>query len=221
MSLALTGRVLPAEDRRVLGAFAAQAAVVLDRQRLVDEAEEARRLVEGNQIRTALLAAVSHDLRTPLAGIKVAVTSLRSTDVEWSEEDRTELLEGIEDGADRLDHLIGDLLDMSRLQTGTVLPVIRVTGLDEVVPMALAGVPDDSVGLDTPRPCPWSPSTAGCWNGPSPTSSRTPSNTAPAGSPSTCPRVPSPAVSNFARLHPPRVSVGVTVRGRCIGRGRR
>ncbi|WP_328302223.1 sensor histidine kinase KdpD [Streptomyces sp. NBC_00435] len=154
MSLALTGRVLPAEDRRVLGAFAAQAAVVLDRQRLVDEAGEARRLVEGHQIRTALLAAVSHDLRTPLAGIKVAVTSLRSTDVDWSGEDRAELLEGIEDGADRLDHLIGNLLDMSRLQTGTVVPIIRVTDLDEVVPMALAGVPDDSVALDIPETLP-------------------------------------------------------------------
>ncbi|AWZ03437.1 MULTISPECIES: sensor histidine kinase KdpD [unclassified Streptomyces] len=154
MSLALTGRVLPAEDRRVLGAFAAQAAVVLDRQRLVDEAEEARRLIEGNQIRTALLAAVSHDLRTPLAGIKVAVTSLRADDVEWSEEDRADLLEGIEDGADRLDHLIGNLLDMSRLQTGTVVPLIRETDLDEVVPMALAGVPDDSVALDIPETLP-------------------------------------------------------------------
>ncbi|MEU3407807.1 sensor histidine kinase KdpD [Streptomyces sp. NPDC006670] len=154
MSLALTGRVLPAEDRRVLGAFAAQAAVVLDRQRLVDEAEEARRLIEGNQIRTALLAAVSHDLRTPLAGIKVAVTSLRADDVEWSEEDRADLLEGIEDGADRLDHLIGNLLDMSRLQTGTVVPIIRETDLDEVVPMALAGVPDDNVALDIPETLP-------------------------------------------------------------------
>ncbi|MFF2197978.1 ATP-binding protein, partial [Streptomyces sp. NPDC058157] len=154
MALALTGRVLPAEDRRVLGAFAAQAAVVLDRQRLVDEAEEARRLIEGNRIRTALLAAVSHDLRTPLAGIKASVTSLRSTDVEWSEEDRASLLEGIEDGADRLDHLIGNLLDMSRLQTGTVVPIVRVTDLDEVVPMALAGVPDDSVDLDIPETLP-------------------------------------------------------------------
>ncbi|MER5760572.1 sensor histidine kinase KdpD [Streptomyces sp. NPDC002082] len=154
MALALAGRVLPAEDRRVLGAFAAQAAVVLDRQRLVDEAEEARRLIEGNQIRTALLAAVSHDLRTPLAGIKVSVTSLRSTDVDWSEEDRADLLEGIEDGADRLDHLIGNLLDMSRLQTGTVVPIIRETDLDEVIPMALAGVPDDSVALDIPETLP-------------------------------------------------------------------
>ncbi|MGY4388319.1 two-component system sensor histidine kinase KdpD [Streptomyces sp. TE12347] len=122
MALALTGRVLPAEDRRVLGAFAAQAAVVLDRQRLVGQAEEAQRLAEGNRIRTALLAAVSHDLRTPLAGIKASVTSLRADDVEWSEEDQADLLEGIEEGADRLDALVGNLLDMSRLQTGTVTP---------------------------------------------------------------------------------------------------
>ncbi|WP_405527446.1 sensor histidine kinase KdpD [Streptomyces avidinii] len=148
MALALTGRVLPAEDRRVLGAFAAQAAVVLDRQRLVDEAEKSRALAEGNRIRTALLAAVSHDLRTPLAGIKASVTSLRSADVEWSEEDKAELLEGIEDGADRLAALIGNLLDMSRLNTGTVVPLIRETDLDEVVPMALGGVPEDSVDLD-------------------------------------------------------------------------
>ncbi|MGW6939015.1 ATP-binding protein [Streptomyces xanthophaeus] len=154
MALALTGRVLPAEDRRVLGAFAAQAAVVLDRQRLVDEAGKAKELAEGNRIRTALLAAVSHDLRTPLAGIKASVTSLRSDDVDWSEDDKAELLEGIEDGADRLAALIGNLLDMSRLNTGTVVPLIRETDLDEVVPMALGGVPEDSVDLDIPETLP-------------------------------------------------------------------
>ncbi|MEV0114097.1 sensor histidine kinase KdpD [Streptomyces sp. NPDC050844] len=154
MALALSGRVLPAEDRRVLAAFAAQAAVVLDRQRLQSEADQARTLAEGNRIRTALLAAVSHDLRTPLAGIKAAVTSLRSDDVSWSEEDQAELLEGIEDGADRLDHLVGNLLDMSRLQTGTVTPLIREIDLDEVVPMALGGVPDGSAELDIPETLP-------------------------------------------------------------------
>ncbi|MEV4436730.1 sensor histidine kinase KdpD [Streptomyces sp. NPDC049585] len=154
LALALSGRVLPAEDRRVLAAFAAQAAVVLDRQRLVDRAEQARRLAEGNRIRTALLAAVSHDLRTPLAGIKAAVTSLRSDDVAWSPEDEAELLAGIEDGADRLDHLVGNLLDMSRLQTGTVTPLIREIDLDEVVPMALGGVPEGSVDLDIPESLP-------------------------------------------------------------------
>ncbi|MGW7489577.1 ATP-binding protein [Streptomyces sp. NPDC054786] len=154
MALALTGRVLPAEDRRVLAAFAAQAAVVLDRQRLVGEAERARELAEGNRIRTALLAAVSHDLRTPLASIKASVTSLRSDDVAWSEEDEAELLAGIEAGADRLDHLVGNLLDMSRLQTGTVTPLIREIDLDEVVPMALGGVPEGSVTLDIPEELP-------------------------------------------------------------------
>ncbi|MEY9994890.1 two-component system sensor histidine kinase KdpD [Streptomyces sp. V4I8] len=154
MALALTGRVLPAEDRRVLAAFAAQAAVVLDRRRLQEEADQAKELAEGNRIRTALLAAVSHDLRTPLAGIKAAVSSLRSDDVAWSEEDEAELLAGIEEGADRLDHLVGNLLDMSRLHTGTVTPLIREIDLDEVVPMALGGVPDGSAELDIPETLP-------------------------------------------------------------------
>ncbi|WP_329252034.1 sensor histidine kinase KdpD [Streptomyces canus] len=154
MALALTGRVLPAEDRRVLAAFAAQAVVVLDRRRLKEEADRARALAEGNRIRTALLAAVSHDLRTPLAGIKAAVTSLRSDDVEWSEQDQADLLEAIEEGADRLDHLVGNLLDMSRLQTGTVTPLIRETDLDEVIPMALGGVPEGSVDMDVPETLP-------------------------------------------------------------------
>ncbi|MFF8973807.1 ATP-binding protein [Streptomyces sp. NPDC014995] len=154
VALVLTGRVLPAEDRRVLAAFAAQAVVALDRRRLQEEADQARALAEGNRIRTALLAAVSHDLRTPLAGIKAAVSSLRSDDVEWSGEDEAELLAAIEEGADRLDHLVGNLLDVSRLQTGTVTPVIRETDLDEVVPMALGGVPEDSAELDIPETLP-------------------------------------------------------------------
>ncbi|MFC4034975.1 DUF4118 domain-containing protein [Streptomyces polygonati] len=154
LALALTGRMLPASDRRVLSAFAAQAAVALDRERLADEAGRSRELAEGNRIRTALLAAVSHDLRTPLAGIKASVSSLRSDDVAWSPEDEAELLAGIEDGADRLDHLVGNLLDMSRLQTGTVVPLIREVDLDEVVPMALGGVPEQSVSLDIPETLP-------------------------------------------------------------------
>ncbi|MFB8754224.1 ATP-binding protein [Streptomyces sp. NPDC059852] len=156
MALALSGRVLPASDRRVLAAFAAQAAVVLDRRRLQQEAERAKVLAEGNRIRTALLAAVSHDLRTPLAGIKASVSSLRSDDVEWSEEDRAELLAAIEEGADRLDHLVGNLLDMSRLQTGTVTPLIRDIDLDEVVPVAMGGIPDagSAVVLDVPESLP-------------------------------------------------------------------
>ncbi len=153
--LALSGRVLPAEDRRVLSAFAAHVATVVDRERLKDEAERAQKLAEGNRIRTALLAAVSHDLRTPLAAIKASVSSLRSDDVAWSPEDEADLLESIEQGADRLDQLVGNLLDMSRLQTGTVEPLIRELDLDEVVPRALGGVPEGSVVLDIPESLPF------------------------------------------------------------------
>jgi two-component system sensor histidine kinase KdpD len=128
--------------------------VLLDRRRLSEEAAEARRQAEGNRIRTALLAAVSHDLRTPLAGIKASVSSLRAEDVRWSPEDEAEFLAGIEDGADRLDHLIGNLLDMSRLQTGTVVPLVRAFDLDEVVPTALRGVPTDSVRIEVPEDLP-------------------------------------------------------------------
>ncbi|PJN26719.1 sensor histidine kinase KdpD [Kitasatospora sp. CB02891] len=154
LALVLRGRVLPAADRRMLGAFANQAAVLLDRRRLAGEAAAARREAEGNRIRTALLAAVSHDLRTPLAGIKAAVTSLRAEDVQWDPEDEAELLAGIESGADRLDHLINNLLDMSRLQTGTVTPLLQPTDLDEVVPFALGGVPPGSVRLDVAESLP-------------------------------------------------------------------
>ncbi|MFI9273868.1 ATP-binding protein [Kitasatospora sp. NPDC052896] len=161
LALVLVGRVLPAEDRRLLGAFAAQAAVLLERRRLAKEAAAARRQAEGNRIRTALLAAVSHDLRTPLAGIKAAVSSLRAEDVEWTPADEAELLAGIEAGADRLDHLINNLLDMSRLQTGTVTPLIQEVDLDEVVPVALGGVPLESVRLEVPETLPMVPADAG------------------------------------------------------------
>ncbi len=154
MSLALRGRVLPAEDRRVLGAFAAQATAVLERRRLLTEAERVRRLEETDRIRTALLAAVSHDLRTPLAAIKAAVSSLRTEEVTWSAADEAELLAAIEEGADRLDHLVGNLLDMSRIQAGAVTPLLRETDLDEVVPLALGGVPGGSVALDIPESLP-------------------------------------------------------------------
>jgi two-component system sensor histidine kinase KdpD len=152
--LALRGRVLPAADRRVLSAFAAQAAAVLEWRRLDEQAAQARRLAEGNRIRTALLAAVSHDLRTPLASIKAAVSSLRADDVTWSAEDEAELLASIEESADRLDGLIGNLLDMSRLQTGAVVPLTRPVALDEVVPGALRSVPADRVEVEVPETLP-------------------------------------------------------------------
>jgi two-component system, OmpR family, sensor histidine kinase KdpD len=140
LAVVLRGHPLPADDQRVLQAFAAHVGVVLQRERLTARAREAQRLEEGSAIRTALLAAVSHDLRTPLAGIKAAVSSLRQEDVDWSEADEAALLATIEESADRLDSLVANLLDMSRLQTGSLRPQLRPVALDEVVPPALAGL---------------------------------------------------------------------------------
>src|SRR5580692_10124857 len=124
----------------LLAGYAAQAAAALDRERLRTQAAQAEALAEGNRMRTALLAAVSHDLRTPLASIKASVSSLRQTDVEWSEADQADLLATIEQNADRLDALIGNLLDMSRLHTGSLQPFLRPTAIDEVAPVALRGL---------------------------------------------------------------------------------
>jgi two-component system sensor histidine kinase KdpD len=136
---------------RLLDGFAAQAAAALDRDRLRTQAAQAEALAEGNRMRTALLAAVSHDLRTPLASIKASVSSLRQTDVQWTPADEAALLATIEQGADRLDALIGNLLDMSRLSTGSLQPFLRPTSIDEVAPVALRGLDaGGTVGMRVP-----------------------------------------------------------------------
>ncbi len=124
----------------LLAGYTAQAVAALDRARLRTQAAQAEALAEGDRMRTALLRAVSHDLRTPLASIKASVSSLRQTDVRWSPEDEAELLANIERSADRLDALVGNLLDMSRLQAGSREPVLRATAVDEVAPVALRGL---------------------------------------------------------------------------------
>jgi two-component system sensor histidine kinase KdpD len=139
LALIVAGQSRPA-TARLLDGFAAQAAAALDRDRLRTQAAQAEALAEGNRMRTALLAAVSHDLRTPLASIKASVSTLRQTDVQWTPADEAALLATIEQGADRLDALIGNLLDMSRLSTGSLQPFLRPTAIDEVAPVALRGL---------------------------------------------------------------------------------
>jgi len=150
LSLLVTGQDSSATPALLAG-YAAQAAAALDRERLRTQAAQAEALAEGNRMRTALLAAVSHDLRTPLASIKASVSSLRQTDVEWSEADQADLLATIEQNADRLDALIGNLLDMSRLHTGSLQPFLRPTAIDEVAPVAVGGL-DDSLRLEMAVP---------------------------------------------------------------------
>ncbi|NDI48222.1 ATP-binding protein [Goekera deserti] len=135
--LRLCGRALTASDRRVLVAFAEQAASSLQRGRLAAQAAEADRLAAGNSMRTALLAAVSHDLRTPLAGIKAASSALRAEDLALTEADREELIATVDESADRLAGLVDNLLDMSRLQAGAVTPVLAPADLTGVVHRSL------------------------------------------------------------------------------------
>jgi two-component system, OmpR family, sensor histidine kinase KdpD len=137
LCLALRGRALPATDRRILGAFAAYAAAALEQQRLAAEAEAARPIAEADRMRTALLAAVSHDLRTPLASAKAAVSSLRSLDIQLTAEDHDELLATADESLDRLTHLVDNLLDMSRLQAGAMSVFPRPADLEEIIARSL------------------------------------------------------------------------------------
>ncbi|MEU4691449.1 DUF4118 domain-containing protein [Actinoplanes sp. NPDC023714] len=137
LRLLLRGRILEASDRRIVEAFAAQAAVALRQERLAAEAASVRPLAEANRLRTALLAAVSHDLRTPLASATAAVASLRSSEVAFGEEDRAELLATAGESLDRLGGLVANLLDMSRLQAGALGVAVIEVGAEEVVPRAL------------------------------------------------------------------------------------
>ena len=135
LELIVSGQVPPITPR-LLDGFAAQAAAALDRDRLRTQAAQAEALAEGNRMRTALLAAVSHDLRTPLASIKASVSTLRQAGVELSADDEAALLATTEESADRLNELIGNLLDMSRLATGSLEPFLRPASIDEVAPLA-------------------------------------------------------------------------------------
>ena len=156
LCLAARGRTLPATDRRVLGAFATYAAAALEQQRLTAAAEAARPIAEADRMRAALLAAVSHDLRTPLASAKAAVTSLRSDDVQWDAEDYAELLATADESLDKLTRLVENLLDMSRLQAGAMSVFPRPADLGEIVARSLddLGPPGRTVIVEIPPELP-------------------------------------------------------------------
>ena len=143
--LVLTDPVTPAAER-MLGAFAAQAVVARERERLAASAAHAEQVEEIDRVRTALLNAVSHDLRGPLAAATAAVSSLRSTEVDWTASDREELLDTAEQSLDLLADLIANLLDMSRLQAGALPVALRPVALGALAPATLL-----RPGLDTRR----------------------------------------------------------------------
>jgi two-component system sensor histidine kinase KdpD len=119
-------------QHRFLPALAALLAVAVDRSRLEREALEAEDLRRSDLVKTALLRAVSHDLRSPLTGISTAIGALRNRTLQLSNADRDELLETIELDADRLSRLVGDLLDLSRLEAGGAAPESELWSLDDL-----------------------------------------------------------------------------------------
>ena len=144
----MSGRRLAARDRRVLTAVAVQAAGLVRQRELLAEAGHAEAIARADELRRSLLSAVSHDLRTPLAGAKAAVSSLRADDVDFSAEDTAELLATVEESIDQLTALVGNLLDSSRLTAGVVRPELRRVYLDEIVHRAIVGIPRSTAGLD-------------------------------------------------------------------------
>ena len=154
--LVVCGGNLVPEDRRLITALGAQLAMAIESHRLKGEAAKAQTLTEANDLRAALLQSVSHDLRTPLASIKAAITSLRQTDVGWSSEAVDEFQGTILEETDRLIALVENLLDMSRLEASVLQVGLRPTTLDEVVPAALAslGARARSVRLDVAEDLP-------------------------------------------------------------------
>ncbi len=122
-----------ASDDRLLSAAAAQIGLAQERARLRQEATEAEILRRTDELRSALLSAVSHDLRTPLATIMASAGSLRQQDVAWTEEERQSFAQAIEEEADHLNHLVGNLLDLSRIEGGSLKPQKSWQALDAVI----------------------------------------------------------------------------------------
>jgi two-component system sensor histidine kinase KdpD len=138
--LTLDGPTLTAEDREILSAFAAQLSTVLLGDRLHAEAAEADSLARANQLRSALLDAVSHDLRTPLASIKAASSSLLSDQLDFGPEETRLLLCTVDEEADRLNSLVENLLDMGRIQTGSVDVREASTDVRDLIDAAVASL---------------------------------------------------------------------------------
>ena len=125
--------VISSIEKRLLQTFASQGALVLERERLAQIESRTRILEESDKLKTAILSSVSHELRTPLATIKASISSLRSNEVNWDSNARTELIALIDDESDHLELVVGNLLDMSRLEAGALHPRRDWNILSEIV----------------------------------------------------------------------------------------
>ncbi|MDO5873853.1 MULTISPECIES: DUF4118 domain-containing protein [Paenarthrobacter] len=147
-ALVLSGRTLTAGDRRLLSAHGAHLLLLRQRELLHNRLRSTRKLAEGNSIRTSILRAVSHDLRTPLAGIKLAVTALQRQKGRLPQALETEMLDTIDSYADRLDSLIARLLDMSRISSGSATPLSAPVTWRDAIEDALRGLPSGGIRVE-------------------------------------------------------------------------
>jgi two-component system sensor histidine kinase KdpD len=165
---------ISSSEKRLLQTFASQGALALERARLAQAESRARVLEESDRLKSVLLSSVSHELRTPLSTIKAAASSLRSNEVSWDSAARPELIAAIDDEADHLNMLVGNLLDMSRIESGALKPKREWNILSEIlgsvlvrmrhateehklevdVPESLPLVPVDYVQMESPSPVP-------------------------------------------------------------------
>ena len=125
-------------ERRLLQTFASQGALALERARLAQAESRAKVLEESDRLKSVLLSSVSHELRTPLVTIKAAASSLRENEVRWDSPARAELIAAIDDEADYLNMLVGNLLDMSRIESGALKPKRGWNSLHEILETVLA-----------------------------------------------------------------------------------
>jgi two-component system sensor histidine kinase KdpD len=153
---AYAGPGIAAEDRRMLNAFVSQLSVALNERELRAEAGNAAVVARADALRTALLRAVSHDLRTPLASIKAAATTLLATDLDLDPHVVAQLHETIDEETDRLTELVNNLLAMSRLQAGALQLANSRASLEEIVGRALVSLGDRAgkVRVDVPDDLP-------------------------------------------------------------------
>ncbi len=133
LSLWLDGGSLAPSEERVLRTFAAQGALALERSALERAETRNRVLEESDRLKSSLLSSVSHEFRTPLATIKAATTSLLSDQISWDTEARKELLSVVDEETDYLNYLVGNLLDMSRIEAGALKPDRQWNILAEIV----------------------------------------------------------------------------------------
>ena len=152
---------LTSSEKRLLQTFASQGALALERARLAQAESRARLLEESDRLKSAILSSVSHELRTPLSTIKAAASSLRSNDVNWDSDARPELIAAIDDEADHLNMLVGNLLDMSRIESGVLKPKREWNILPEIVGSVLARMKhlaeEHRIEVDVPESLPLVP----------------------------------------------------------------